>query len=226
MAEEATPKKTNEETAPEEELSPEPKPEALTFSKEALNERLERARSKAAKNLAEELGFKSIDEMRDWKKQADKQTKVAEEARKKELSEVELLREQYESALKAQEAAKAEKEQALIAAEAAEIKAHLTSLCAAKGIQNRDYAFFRLEEKVMALGDDEELDEGAFLDELLADDVQAAALGVKSDPTPKPANTSTGGSPAPKPEEKTDAFDASTASPEDFRKRLAALNVH
>jgi hypothetical protein len=149
-----------------------PQPFAVFENSDAFNKRMERE----AKKLLRDAGLP--DDTASVKAQLDELAKLKaaqEEERKKQMTEADRLREersQFEAQAKG----------AMSRAEEAELRAHLYQVFAEKGIKNFDYAFWAVTNKLSSLGETEELDERAFLDELLAS--QGAALGVVSAAAP------------------------------------------
>jgi hypothetical protein len=203
----------------------------LTLSQAAFNERLERAQKSAQKALLEDLGVKDPEELKAAFDAAKAAQAAAEEAKRKEMSEIERLQADLAAlkeanASEAQARATAEKQ-----AEALRVQNHLQQLFAERGIKNTKYAMFLVEQEKSKLEGDNTLDEAKFLDDLAEDPSEAAALGLKaaSDaPTePRDANTTnprTG--PDPAPDDGDGSFDAMSADPEALKKRLAQLGFH
>lgn len=155
--------------------------EKLSFTRETFNKRLEQAKTSAASSAWKELGFESREEALEFKKAADERAKAEQEAERAKMDELE----RYKADLAERDAkiaeAEAAREEAVQAAEAARVEAHLHRVFVDKGIKNPDYALFKLEQAVNALeGDDAELDENEFLDGLMADPVERAALGLEA----------------------------------------------
>lgn len=202
----------------------------IKLSRDALNDRLKRAKTKASKEavseLLGELGFSSREELIDFRKSQEEKAKAEEEARRKEMTELEALRADLEAERKAREENEVRASEEEQRREAAELKAHLNSVCASKGITNTSYAFFKIEEELMRLEDGEELDEVKFLDELLSDETQKIALGIRSPEMKKPTTVITKDGPDPKPQVEDKEFDAATASKEQVDARLAQLGFH
>jgi len=191
-----------------------------------LPKRLERAKQAAKLEIAKASGFDSIEAFEAWQAQAKEAMQAQEEAKRQQMSELERLK----ADLAARDARLAEAEsqakQAQLEAEGARIEAHIQRLCAERGIKNADYVFWKLEQAASALGDDDELDEVKFLDDLVKDEAQRAALGVSSAPQPRPADTSPPqGGPHPKPEDQGQ-FDALKLSDEEWRAHKAKLGLH
>lgn len=211
---EETPQTT---TAPVVEASP-----AISFpDTKSFNERLERETKKRLKELGidDPVATKAkLDQLATMEKQA-------EEAKRAQLSETERLR----TDLSAKEAAAT---QAMSRAEQAELKSHLYKVFAETGVKNFDYAFYAVTNKLSAMGDDEELDERAFLAELAKDPSQAVALGIAGAAPPPsvtnvPVNTVPGTQQprAPQANAPSPPKDAFSLSPQEWQAKKAALGV-
>lgn len=231
MSEETDTKEEHVEIVEETEQSEDKKEEVtINMSSSALKERLARERKKAISQLLKDAGVDSIDSIKALSDELSKLKNKEEEAKREELSEIERYKSDLEAALRAKEEAEKLITSTQEQVEAAKVEAHLHSLFAKKGITNTEYALFKIEQKLNTLGDDEELDEVEFLDELLSSDQEKYSLGVSSEP-PKPetravTTTHTKKGPDPKPEDNKDEFDAMKASNEDFKKRLMQLGFH
>jgi len=188
-------------------------PDADSFKK-----RVERE----ARSLLKEAGLTETDPAKlkaivDAHAKAQADAAAAEEAKKSEIQRA------AEAAAKAQ----AEAQAAMSAKEEAEMKAHLYRVCAEQGVKNLDYAFFAVSTKLAQLKDNEELDEVAFIQGLMKDPTQSAALGIAAaakvegatttqqgaGPDPKP------GSPAGDPAKPVDVFQQ---TPEQFKAGVTA----
>ena len=165
-------------------------PFAVFHTKEQFEERLSR---KARAKAAELLGVSPEEAKKALEAYKELQTKE-EERRKQEMSELERMQAEK---VELESRLKAEQERA----EQAAFDLVITRACAERGIKDTDYAKHLILRKANTLGDEDELDEGAFLDEQLKDARVRIALGVDELPenqAPKqiPANTSpTGGAP-------------------------------
>lgn len=154
-----------------------PAPFAVFPDAESFNKRVARETKKA---LAE-LGITDPDAVKGALEKAAALEKANEEAKRAQMSETERLRSE-----KAQ--ADADRARAMSDAEEARMRASLFRKFAEKGVRNFDYGFFKVSSKLAEMGDDEELDVPAYLDELAKDPTQAAALGfVVAAPPPPPA---------------------------------------
>jgi hypothetical protein len=216
-----------QETPPESSISEDLKPEdnELKFTPEALQKRLNRAGKKALNDFLNQSGFKSAEELNQWKEATDKERAEAEKRRREEMSEIEKIKADYE-ALQIEKQTESERaQQAYIEKEAAEMRAHVTALCTDRGISNIDYAFFQLEKALNECDEDEELDEVTFLDDLVNDEKQKFALGIKSTKRIKPT-TSTHDGPEPKPNSSEEPFDATTLSKDEFQTHLEKMRFH
>lgn len=174
----------------------EPAEDTVTLTTKQLNERMERA---VRSFLKRELGAESADEIKAARGKLADLERAEEERRKAAMSEQEKLQAELAEARKAAEAASA-------AAEQARVDLHLTKLFARHGVRNPDYATWRIMDKLNQLPDSEELDEEAYLRELIADQRERVALGVDA-PEPEPrkvevpptTTASTAGAPKPPP---------------------------
>jgi hypothetical protein len=192
-------------------------PEILTLPKATFDDRLNRAKNSAQKKLLEQFGFNTIEEMEAWKKSHDKVAEEAEQKRLQELSEVERAKELAAKAEQEKQIAEQQYQQVLQEKEDAEIRAQVIRVCAAKNIKNVDYAMYKLSIACANLpGEDDVLDENEYLDKLLADPQEKAALGIETKHTP--ANTSTTDAPPPKADGRDMTVDATALSDEDWQK--------
>lgn len=172
----------------------EPAEDTVTLTTKQLNERMDRA---VRSFLKRELGAESADEIKAARGKLADLERAEEERRKAAMSEQEKLQAELAEARKAAEAASA-------AAEQARVDLHLTKLFARHGVRNPDYATWRIMDKLNQLPDSEELDEEAYLRELIADQRERVALGVDA-PAPEPrkvevpptTTSSTAGAPKP-----------------------------
>lgn len=156
-----------------------PQPFAVFESSDAFNKRMEREARKILKDAGIEGDPAAVKAAMD---ELAKLKAAQEEERKKQMSEADRLREEratFENQAKA----------SMSRAEEAELKAHLYQVFAEKGIKNFDYALYKVTHKLGTLGENEELDERAFLDELLANATESAALGVAAAAAAAPAKT-------------------------------------
>ena len=208
-------------------------PYATFQTAEAFQDRVGRAaRSHLKKELAD-LGIEDISQLKEQMAEAAKIREQQEEQRKAEMSEIERLRE--EKTLLEQRA----QEQEARADEIA-FDAHIAKLCISRGIKDAEYAKYRIMQRVESLGEDEELDEAAFLDELMANPQTKAALGIEEAPVPprqvdaKPSTTTSNGAKPGTPGGPPAAPSANPADPpksamemskEEFRQRLASMGV-
>ena len=197
---------------------------------EALADRLRRQARANREAVLKELGFSSVEEAQAFKAKADADAAAEEERKRAEMSELERVRAEKAVTEQALATERSRAEAAERASEEAAILAHLQGLCAARGIKNPDYALFKLEKAVNGLEDGAELDEVAFLDDLIKDPRERYSLGVDADapaPAARPATTTPPSTqPAPTPGGVVPEFDASTATPEEMSKRLDALGFH
>lgn len=200
--------------------------EKLYFSKDAFNERLQRAQKTAQEKFLKEHGFNSADEFVAWKETNEKLNAEIEERKRSEMTELEKYKADLEAIQQEKTTLEQQAKQTELEREAAVIKAHLTKLCLDKGIKNTDYAFYKIENALNDLDENDELDEVAFLDKLMENEDEKKALGFSSAPIIKQANTSTKEGPDPKPQGKQEGYDALKASKEEHRARLEALGVY
>ena len=152
---------------------PPPQPFAVFDSSDAFNKRMERE----ARRILKEQGIEDPAAVKQMLDDYAKIKAAQEEERKKQMTEVDRMREernQFETSSK----------EAMSRAEEAELKAHLFQVFAEKGIRNFDYAFYKVSSKLAGLGETEELDERAYLDELLANETEKAALGLAAPAAP------------------------------------------
>jgi hypothetical protein len=155
---------------------------------EAFNERVARA---ARSQLEKELGVRDLSAVKDNLATLQQMKEAEEERKKQQMSELE--RAQTEANEAKQRATELEE-----ARDAAQLKAHVTQLCAERGIRDVGYAEYKIMGKLAETPESEDLDEEKYLDELLQDERQRVALGVQNPaeppPPPKavddPANTS------------------------------------
>lgn len=143
-------------------------PDADTF-----NKRMERE----AKRILKEQGIEDPAAVRTQLAEYTALKAAQEEERKKQMTEVDRMREERNTF-------EAGQNKAITRAEEAELRAHLYQVFAEKGIKNFDYAFWAVTNKLATLGDAEELDERLFLDEMLKDASHQAALGVAAAAAP------------------------------------------
>jgi len=202
-------------------------PEQISMPKEAFDKRLEQATRAGVASALKELGFEDAAAAKAFKAEAGKAAKAAEEARRAEMTELEKYKADVEAATLKTTEAEARAVAAEEDAEASRIEAHVSGLIAARGIGNPDYAFFKLEQACALLEEGEDLDEANFLDQLVADEKQRAALGFEvADPTARPAETAAGKTgPDPIPAGPDGDFDAMTATPEEMRAHLQKLGA-
>lgn len=135
---------------------------------DSFNKRIERE----ARKILKDAGLSETDPVK-LKAAMDELAKVQAaqaEAERAKMSEIDRLKADLAKS-------EAEKAQAMSAAEEARMRAHVLGVCATKGITNTDYAMWAIANKLGAMGENEELDENAFLDELMKDEKQKIALG-------------------------------------------------
>lgn len=200
----------------------------LKFSKEAFQERLVQAKRSAVNGFLKELGFEKAEQLQEWRQAADSAIQAERERARAKMSELEKLETDLQAEKIARQADIEARTEAEKQAEALRVQNHLHGLFMTKGIRNTPYALFRVEQALSKLGDEEELDEVAFIDELCADDMEAAALGLATTaPVQRTAETApTREGPDPRPDVNDDEFDAMRATPEEMERRLAQLGFH
>ncbi len=202
--------------------------EAIVFAdSKALDARLDRARLNSRKKFLKEAGFESEEAFAAFKTAADEQAAAAEEARRSEMSEIERYKTDLEAANKATGEAQARAEAAEQAAEDVRLELHLRQQCAQRGIANVDYALFKIDQKLAEMPNDEELDEGKFLDDLIADETQKGALGFVA-PPPQEGAANTAASqdgPAPPPEGDQGEKSALDMTADELRAEAAKYNI-
>lgn len=180
MAGEADPKGGNPPApAPAPGVPPAPAPapegeEKITLTTTQLNERMERARRGL---LKKEFGVDDPEALQAKLKRLTDLEKTEEDRKKAQMSAEEKLQADLATERGKREAAEK-------AAEAAKVDAHLTRLFASNGIKNVDYATFKVMNKLGSLPETEELDENAYLAELLKDPRERIALGLDVTPAP------------------------------------------
>lgn len=203
-----------------------PVEETISLTTSQLNDRMERARRALVKK---ELGVDDLDAAKAKLARLAELEKGEEERKRAALSEQEKL----QADLTAERAARAKAE---AAAEQARVDLHLSRLFAKHGIRNADYATFCVMNRLNALGETEELDEEAFVQELLKNPRERIALGLDepgaaaAPPTlvqAPPTTTSTPGT-APKPPPVNPAVAPKSAydlDPQSWAKRKAELGI-
>jgi hypothetical protein len=152
----------------------------LRFTREAFDKRVEQARRAHLTAYLKSKGYDSEEAFDAARAKADKLAKDAEKAEREKLSEMERLRADLAEREKKLAESEQARQQAVGAAEVARTQAHLNRLCSERGIRNLDYALVKIERAVDGLKDGEDLDEVAFLDALVKDPAEAAALGLGS----------------------------------------------
>lgn len=191
-----------------------PDDERITMTKEALSARLTRATRSAFKN---EFGTEDPAEVRAKLEQLGKYEAEREETRKASLTREQQLSEEVAREKSARAAAEKE-------AASARFEAHASRL----GIKNYDYAAFKIHAAMSAHAGTEKFDEKAYLDSLLANRVERAALGIEDGPIPTVPivpNTSPGNGngppppPAGAPKQPKTAFDMTSTEWQEFKAR-------
>lgn len=154
--------------APEAEKPAPAAPFAVFPDADSFNSRVSRETRKQLR----ELGIESPDELKKLREEHQRLQEEAEKQRQAQMSEIERERE-------ARQKFEREAADAMSSAEQAELKAHLYEVFAEKGIRNFDYALWEVTHKLAELEDDEQLDEYAFLDEIMEDPSKRVALGLE-----------------------------------------------
>lgn len=155
-----------------------PAPEEIRFSREALDQRLARERNKAQTETLKSMGFESMEQYAEFKKSYEADQEAKRQAELEKMDELERYKAELDHRDKAIAEAKAATEAAEAKLEAARVEAHLNSIFAKNKITNTSYAHYKFEEKLRSLENGQELDEQAFIDELINDQREAIALGV------------------------------------------------
>lgn len=169
--------------------APEPQGPYATFpTAEAFQERVGRA----ARAQIKELFGLDPEEAKARIARLDELEAEDKKRRDAELSELEKARLASEETAKKLAVLEAERDQL-------QFQAHITRLCATRGIRDVDYAQFRIMKQAEQATEEAPLDEEKYLDELLADPRHRVALGVEQpaangapppEPKPNPATTS------------------------------------
>jgi hypothetical protein len=170
-----------------------PDDDRIVLTKEALGQRLDRAKRSA---LKAEFGTEDTAEIKSKLEALAKYEAEREEARKAAMSREQQLAEEVAREKAARE--KAEQEAAT-----ARFEAHTSRMYAELGIKNHDYATFKLANAISAHTGEGKFDDRKFLDELLADRRERVALGLDEAPatavpvTPKDTTPGVGQAPPP-----------------------------
>lgn len=153
--------------------APPPEPPAgrrHSLSDAQLEDRLSRARGAHVRGIGADFGVENEDQLRAILERDRAAQAAAETARTESLTREQQLTEQLATA----NAATAQAEEA---AELAQFQALIHSTCSAMGIRNTAYAEHMVLDAAMR-STDEEFDEQAYLQTLMADPAQASALGI------------------------------------------------
>lgn len=203
-------------------------PESISMPKDAFNKRLEQAQTAAIAKFLKAAGYDSPEAFAEAQKASANAIRAAEEAKRAEMSELE----KFKTDLAAEQKKRTDLEASLAEqkrqTEALEFNQHIHKLCRERGIQNVDFAMFKISQAVENLENDAELNEIEFLDNLAKDEAQKAALGL-SEPPPKKVNANTTSpktGPDPKPNDNEPPFNAMTATPEQIAARYRDLGFH
>ena len=168
-----------------------PAPETLTMTSTQLDERLKRAQSTDRARWLKEQGFESEEAFATKMKAFEDSTAAAEEAKRLEMTELEKYKTDLAAANEAKTAAEAATKLANEAAESARTEAHLRAEFANRGIVNAAYAFHLVNQAIAELDEGATLNEVEFLDKLVADETQKAALGMAVQPPAEGLATTT-----------------------------------
>lgn len=145
--------------------------QVVTFDEQGLSERMERAKRSAIQKKIKEYGFESEDQLKGYLEEARALKEKAEERRLAEMSELERERQ-------GREAAERRAQEMEERAHMVQIDNHLMQVCNEHGVRDWKYFKYRVLDRANTLTEGEELDEVQFLQELLQDPSQRAALGV------------------------------------------------
>lgn len=191
-----------------------------SLSDAQMEDRLTRARGAHVRTLGADYGVENEDQLRVVLERDRAAQAAAETARTESLTREQQLQEQ----LAASQASQAQAEQA---AELAEFQALIHSRCSAMGIRNTAYAEHMVLDAAMR-STDEEFDEHAYLQSLLSDPHQAAALGIVASEatgaTTVPGNGNDDPPPA-DPPRPPGATDAMSMTKEEYRRHRANLGA-
>ncbi len=219
LAKEAAEKEAADAAAKAAAAAAKAEPFAVFETAEAFQKRVAQATRSALKDAGLTITDPAkLKEIVDAHAKAEAEKAAAAEAQKSEI----------QKAMEAKAAAEAAQQAAMSQAEEASMKAHLYKVFAEAGVKNFDYAFYKVQSKLAALGDNEELDEVKFVADMMADKAQHAALGVDAATVKTEGATTTvqGGGPDPKQppaggggEQPKDAF---AQSSEQFKAGVAA----
>lgn len=207
-------------------------PFAVFPDAESFNKRLERERKKFLKDL----GYDDEAQAKADREALQKMRTEEEERRKATMSEVDRAKSEAAEAKKTAEAAQA-------LAEENRVRSHLYMVFAEKGIRNFKYAFWKVMDRLETVPEGQELDERAYLDELLKDPSEQAALGVApppaapppqpgqpgAPPVQRPASTALpggGAPPAPPPaggQPRKTAYDMSSQDWNEYKRKLGVM---
>lgn len=202
-----------------------PSEETMTLTTTQLNERMERARRALVKK---ELGVEDLEAAKAKLARLAELEKGEEDRKKAAMSEQERLQAELQTA-------KNEAANATADAERARLDLHLTRLFARHGVRNTDYATYRIMAKLNELPETEDLDEDAFVKELLASPSERVALGLDAPAAPPeprkvevPPTTTVPAGTAPKPPAANPVQPPKTAmdmTPAEWAKHKAALGI-
>lgn len=191
-----------------------------SLSDAQMEDRLTRARGAHVRTLGADFGVENEDQLRVVLERDRAAQAAAETQRQESLTREQQLTEE----LATSRAAQAQAEQA---AELAEFQALIHSRCSAMGIRNTAYAEHMVLDAAMR-STDEEFDEHAYLQSLLSDPHQAAALGIVASEatgaTTVPGNGNDDPPPA-DPPRPPGATDAMSMTKEEYRRHRANLGA-
>jgi hypothetical protein len=211
------------------ETPPEPPPdETITLTSAQLKDRLERAQTADRARWLKEHGFESEEAFKEQMKAAEEAAAAAAEAKRKEMSEIERYKADLEAANKATAEEKAKADAKAREAEDIRLELHLRQECAKRGIVNQDFAIYLINRKLAEMGEDEQLDEGKFLDDLVADESQKSALGLVAPPPQEGAATTVPpqNGPPPPPDGPQGEKSALDMTPEELRADAAKHGIN
>lgn len=143
------------------------KPFASFETADAFNKRMDREAKSRLKEHGIEDPAKAKAELDAYHKILEEQA-AAELAKKGEIERAQVLQRNAETAMRA-----AQEE-----TERLRLEAHLSRVGAAAGVTNIPYMLYEVGAALGKLGDNEQLDEVAFIDEMKKDPAKAAALGI------------------------------------------------
>ncbi len=210
--------------APAPAATPEPPPAdspgRLNLTQAQLDDRLSRARAASVRQMGSDFGIENEDQMRAVLERDRAAQTQAETDRQTAMTREQQLQEQ----LTASQAAQVVAEEA---AEMAQFQALIHGTCNQMGIRNTAYAEHMILDAA-ARSTEDEFDEKAFLEQLLQNPQQAAALGVDGPPTTETGVTTVPGNgvddpPAPTQPAPPGSTNAMKMTAEQYRAHRASL---